>query len=126
MIPFRKVKDSGWISLSKYLNEYFKARPEYEPQYRKIGDLIFLRGQCYISKKPEVSGFSTKLFENLPSIIVQKNQISASGVTYGDFRSYYMFFSTAERTINISINNWEVQDNYKGIDLTLFSPYLVD
>ena len=126
MIPFRKVKDSGWISLSKYLNEYFKARPEYEPQYRKIGDLIFLRGQCYISKKPEVSGSSIKLFENLPSIIVPKKQISASGVTYGDFRSYYMFFSKAERTINIFINNWEVQDNYKGIDLTLFSPYLVD
>lgn len=126
MIPFNKVKDTGWIDLSKYLTKYFTARPEYEPKYRKIGNKVYLKGQCYISDEPDVQSFSTKMFENLPAEMLPKGQISASGLTYADLRAYYIFISVSERTINICIDNWKVQDAYKGIDLTLFSPYLTD
>ena len=115
------INDSGWIDLTNYLTEAFSVRNDYTPQFRKINNLVFLRGQIYLNSNK--NGIQIA-FQSLPKEIRPSMQKSASGITYSDHVAYYMFISSNTGNLSIDATQYNQQGSAEGFDLSLFSPYL--
>lgn len=120
---FSENTDTGWIDISFCLNtSIFSVREGQTPLVRKIGNVVYLRGEVYISTKPNEQ--TNIMFSNLPAQFVPKYQVTGAGVTYATFRPYSIW--TEDDTIRCNIDNTDVQVHISGFDLCNLAPYIVD
>lgn len=117
------TQDTGWVDISSYLNtSIFSIREGYIPMIRKIGKTVYLRGEVYISTKP--NEHTNIMFSNLPTQFVPEYQATGAGVTYANRRLYSIWVE--HDTIRCDIDNTDVQIHISGFDLCNIAPYIVD
>ena len=120
--------DTGWIDMTQYINTtYFRARPNYEPKARRIGNVVYWQGEVYCHTSLNTN--SAEILKEIPTSFCPNYQHSVSGFpfAYGGNGEPYNIFIDANKTINISQkNNIDVQDEVYGYQLGNLNGYLVD
>ena len=116
--------DTGWVDLSSYVNTTnFTIRPGYKPEARRIGNIVYLRGEVYCTTAP--SGSAATLINNtMPSIFIPNVQYSNCGVTYERNKVYNIFISNAG--IQVSQTTFETTGQYYGYQLSNLSGFIAD
>ena len=116
--------DTGWIDLSSYVNTTnFTIRPGYKPEARRIGNIVYLRGEIYCTTAP--SGSTATLINNtMPSIFRPNVQYSNCGVTFERNKVYNIFISNAG--IQVSQTTFETTGQYYGYQLSNLSGFIAD
>ena len=110
--------DTGWIDIP--LNDGFIARENHTPQYRKIGNKVYLRGQIVKTLEGNGINITTLPVGFSPTIPCQKTGLS--GYLFTPYINYIIQNGDL-RSIG-GYNSSNVVDNY--IPLDDFSPFLID
>lgn len=118
--------DTGWVDMTQYINTtYFRARPNYSPKARRIGNVVYWQGEVYCHTSPNTN--SIEILREIPTQFRSNYQHSVSGVHYMGDTEPYNIFTDGNAIINVSQkNNIAVQDEVFGYQLSNLSGYLVD
>lgn len=116
--------DTGWVDLSSYVNTtYFTIRPGYKPEARRIGNIVYLRGEIYCTTAPSGSA-AVLINSNMPSIFKPKVQYSSNGCTYRDNKVYNIYISN--NGVEISQTTFATTQEYFGYQLSNLSGFIAD
>lgn len=124
---YGKLPDTGWIDMSSYINtENFAARPGMPPQVRKIGNVIYWRGEVYCIKA--VSSTQAQILKNIPSRYKPTIQVSGGSMQFGNQKVYNMFLDPNVSAIYVktSDSSIAVAQHYGGFALDCISGYTTD
>ena len=120
--------DTGWVDMTQYINTtYFRARPNYEPKARRIGNVVYWQGEVYCHTSLNTN--SAEILKEIPTLFKPAYQHSVSGFpfAYGGDGEPYNIFIDANKIINVSQkNNIDIQDEVYGYQLSNLSGYLAD
>lgn len=73
---YGKLPDTGWINIQFSSNDW-EARPNYQPAFRKVGNIVFLKGQLLPKKSLNAGNYNISM-TNLPTPSVQHTFSSIS------------------------------------------------
>lgn len=114
-----KIADTGWVDITSYLNtSIFTVRGTgFEPQIRKIGDVLYFRGEIYLSASGQSSDLTA--FSSLPSEYRPTAQISGSGITLGGVT--FTIWLNVSGNLRIHPSSYAVQTATAGFALANLS-----
>ena len=119
------IEDSGWIDMSSYVNtEYFTPRPGLGPQLRRIGNVVYWRGEVYCHKA--IQSIQAQILKNIPTTYLPTKQVSGGSMQFSNDAPYVMFLGN-DRQIQVrtSANIIDVSKEYSGFSLSCISGYPV-
>lgn len=116
--------DTGWIDMSLYVNtNYFSARPGMVPEVRKIGNIVYWRGEVYC-KTSITYEHSIEILSNIPVQFTPSYQFSGAGCRFQTSDVYNIFI---DETRYIRVDNidkvFPIMEQISGFQLSNISGY---
>lgn len=124
--PYKEisVEDTGWVDLSSYVNTTnFTIRPGFNPQARKIGNMVFFKGAVYCTTAPNSN--ITNLLTNIPNQFRPSQEIASAGARYGSTTLFRIWYEEGNIKIQ-EASNIPTTQYYQGYALSSLVPYLVN
>lgn len=121
------IIDTGWVDMSSYVNtDYFSARPNMRPEARRMGDIVYWRGEVYCKTRVTYTN-DIKILSDIPDQFTPSYQFSGVGCRYRTSDVYNIFI---DGTKDIKVNNndkaFSIMDNVCGFQLSNISGYPID
>lgn len=114
--------DTDWVDMSSYVNTtYFSPRSGMPPRARRIGNVVYWRGEVYCSTAPSTD--TAQIMQNIPEQFRPSAQFSSGGVTNG-MRTFFMYIQSSGNITVKEAQNIATQGNTTGYSLCFISGYL--
>lgn len=116
--------DTGWIDMNSYVNtNYFSARPGMVPEARRIGNIVYWRGEVYCKENVTYIN-DIEILSNIPDQFVPSYQFSSAGCRFTTSDVYNIFID-ATKTIKVNNNDkaFSIMNQVFGFQLSNISGY---